>query len=409
MLRIGQVPIADLHCHYPMHLLAEEERRYKRDPALKSLIRLKERKRWDRLKATILFLAARLFNTRRLWESWRVSLERLEQGNVNVVFSVLFLPDEEMDLDEWPEGNPDDGAYARLVSHLEQVESDLGIGGSNPKAVIVKSEADLEPGSANDALPRFAHCVEGGFHLGAKAELFEERIGELSKRGVAYITLAHLFWRQVATNAPALPFLSDSRYQWLFPQPKDVGLNELGRAAVRAMYKHRVLIDVSHMSQAAIDDTFELLDELDDEHGTRPEEFPVIATHAGYRFGNQSYMLSAATIEQIAARDGVIGLILAHHQLNDGLFARRGELKRTLAALNAHIDAIHGITGSHRHVGIGSDLDGFIKPTVGGIEYANDLKDLEVPLHDTYSEAAKLILRENAVRALRSTLDEPAY
>ena len=32
---------------------------------------------------------------------------------------------------------------------------------------------------------------------------------KLAAHGVAYITVAHLFWRGVATNAPAIPFLPD--------------------------------------------------------------------------------------------------------------------------------------------------------------------------------------------------------
>ena len=34
------------------------------------------------------------------------------------------------------------------------------------------------------------------------------------------MTVAHLLYRQVATNAPALPFMSDSTYNRLFPQPQ---------------------------------------------------------------------------------------------------------------------------------------------------------------------------------------------
>jgi microsomal dipeptidase-like Zn-dependent dipeptidase len=403
------MPIADLHCHYPMHLLAESEA--KPDPGLRSIVRVRKRPRWGKLKATILLIAARAFNFRRLYDTWRVSLERLGKGEVDLVFSVLYLPDEEMDLDAWPEGSPNDGSFDELIALIDRVERDLGVNdpATEPKAVIVTAAKDLEPSSGNDTLPRFAHCIEGGFHLGSDASEFDHRVARLSARGVAYITLAHLFWRQVATNAPALPFLTDGQYRCLFPQPRGVGLNELGRAAVRAMYRHRVLIDVSHMSQAAIYDTFALLAELDDEHGMRPEDFPVIATHAGYRFGEQSYMLDEETIGAIAARDGVIGLIMAHHQLNDGLFGNRGGLKRTLATMRAHIDAIHGITGSHRHAGIGSDLDGFIKPTVGGIESAADLAKLIGPLAETYDDAADAIFRGNALRVLGKTFAEPVY
>ena len=52
------------------------------------------------------------------------------------------------------------------------------------------------------------------------------------------------------------------------------------------MYEHRILIDLSHMRADAIDDTFALLEQLDREHGADPTDFPVVATHAGYRFGD---------------------------------------------------------------------------------------------------------------------------
>ena len=77
------------------------------------------------------------------------------------------------------------------------------------------------------------------------------------------ITLAHLFWRQVATNAPALPFLPDPVYRAVFPQPAGAGLTALGVAAVEAMYDARMLVDVSHMRQDAIDATFAVLERLD--------------------------------------------------------------------------------------------------------------------------------------------------
>ena len=145
---------------------------------------------------------------------------------------------------------------------------------------------------------------------------------ELARRGVAYIVLPHLLWRAVATNAPALPFLPDWLYRVVFPQPK-VGLTELGRAAATAMVREGVLIDLSHMSTLAVADTFELLDRLDPD---RP--VPVLASHAGYRFGGQEYTLDEQTVELIAGRDGVIGLIFAQHQLNDGLRRTRAKTLR---------------------------------------------------------------------------------
>src|SRR4029453_2004741 len=108
----------------------------------------------------------------------------------------------------------------------------------------------------------FVHCIEGGFHLGATPADVDRNVTELAGRGVRYVTLAHLFWRQVATNAPAIPFLSDGLYNTIFPQPAGAGLTDLGEAAVRAMYRERILIDVSHMRQDALDETFTLVEEL---------------------------------------------------------------------------------------------------------------------------------------------------
>ena len=142
---------------------------------------------------------------------------------------------------------------------------------------------------------------------------------ELAARGVLYIGLAHLFWRGVATNAPALPFLPDALYNLLFPQKGKPGLSPLGEAAVRAMYATGVLSDISHMSEDAIDGDVQARRGARPRGGADPTDYPVIASHAGYRFGGQSYNLTDGTIARIAARGGVIGLILAQHQLNDGV------------------------------------------------------------------------------------------
>jgi microsomal dipeptidase-like Zn-dependent dipeptidase len=116
-------------------------------------------------------------------------------------------------------------------------------------------------------------------------------------------------------------------------------------------------------------------------------------------------MHDAATIERIAERDGVIGLIMAQHQLNDGLRGRRDTTKtlaESMAVIRRHVEAIHDVTGSYRHVAIGSDLDGFIRPTMGGVEDMRGMKGLQEALRaEVGEEPAALICRENALRVLR--------
>jgi microsomal dipeptidase-like Zn-dependent dipeptidase len=258
---------------------------------------------------------------------------------------------------------------------------------------VVRTAADLQ-----DARMRFVHCVEGGFHLGATPEQVTAHVHELADRGVLYITLAHLFWRRVATNAPALPFLPDALYNVVFPQEKDAALSDLGEAAVRAMHERKVLVDISHMREDAIQETFALIEALDAQSGRDPRAYPVIASHAGYRFGGQQYNVSARTVARIAARGGVIGLIFAQHQITDGLQrADTKTLDESIAILARHIDAI-----GPQHVALGSDLDGFIKPTLGGIETAADLKPLAAALRARYPEQAEAMLEGNARRVIEA-------
>jgi microsomal dipeptidase-like Zn-dependent dipeptidase len=329
-----------------------------------------------KLRAAVLALAARLFNFRDWEGEWRATLPLLEAGDVGVVCSVLYRPFSELDLDE-PYGAPPESAYfGKLIELLEATERDVEAAGHT----IVRTAADL----AGDGM-KFVHCVEGGFHLGATPEEVDANVRELARRGVLYITLAHLFWRRVATNTPALPFLPDPLYDALFPQTG--GLSELGVAAVKAMQDTGVIVDLSHMRAEAVQQTLALLD----------PDTPVIASHAAYRFGRQTYNLTDGLIAQIAARGGVIGLIFAQHQLNDGL--RRGETKtlaESLAVLDRHIEAI-----GPDHVAIGSDLDGFIKPTIGGVETAADLKPFAQALRARHPATAERILSENALRMVR--------
>jgi microsomal dipeptidase-like Zn-dependent dipeptidase len=401
--------IADMHCHYPMHLAAEDPKRpLPGSPNLTADAMSKiasRRPGWvDNLRALSLKVAANFLNFRD--DHWRVSLDELERGKVRAVFSVLYEPFAELDFDE-PYGAPPEKSYFDdLLGRLNGVKEDLlRIDPTRERHRIVTTAAELDQ-TIEDRKVAFMHCVEGGFHLGDSAEHIKANVATLKKAGVVYVTLAHLFWRDVATNAPAIPFLGDQVYKLIFHQPRR-GLSELGRAAVEAMYEHRMLIDLSHMSQAALDDTFDLLDELDEKHGAAPTDHPVVATHAGYRFGKQEYMLSPQTIRKIAIRGGVIGLILARHQLNENTeVANPDDAAETPPLLRRHIDAIrlHVPTHTNAHVAIGSDLDGFIKPTVAGIETAGDLGTLAAPLKEAYGDDAKMILSGNALRVAREAL-----
>ena len=369
--------MVDLHVHYPMHLLGGVEA--PRDVARK-MLRVTDRDD-GKIRAAILNVAARLFNFRHWGATWRVSVPLLRQGGVTVACSVLYRPFSEMDLDEPYGALPRSAYYSRLIELLDATERDIEAQGQ----IVVRRAEDLQR-AADEGKIAFVHCVEGGFHLGATPQEITRHVHELAERGVLYITLAHLFWRRVATNAPALPFLPDALYNLLFPQHHVPALTDLGEAAVRAMGETGVVVDISHMREDAIDATFALL----------RDDAQVMASHAGYRFGAQRYNLTDATLARIAERHGVVGLILAQHQLNDGIRrTNTTQLAQTLDVLDRHIEKI-----GPDLVALGSDLDGFIKPTMGGVESAADLKALADGLRKRHPETADRILRENALRVI---------
>jgi microsomal dipeptidase-like Zn-dependent dipeptidase len=356
--------------------------------------------RWrllDHVRSALVRLASRFGNYASFESGPRVTIPLLRSGDVGVALSVLYSPFDEMDLTK-PYSSPPDATYfPSLIRQLEDVETEVAREFTG-LARIAHRPAELDAAIAADEVA-LVHCVEGGFHLGATPGEIDRNVTDLARRGAAYVILAHLFWRRIATNANAIPFLPDPLYNLLFPQRHEPGLTELGRSAVRAMVRERVLIDLSHMDQRALDETFALLDEIDP-----ARETPVLASHIAYRFGRQDYNATSETIHRIAARDGVVGLILAEHQAADGLRrTRTSTLDDSLAVLFAHIDRIAEITGSHRHTAIGTDLDGFIKPTLAGLEDAGSLALVERGLIDRYGPAdAELICSGNAMRLLRA-------
>jgi microsomal dipeptidase-like Zn-dependent dipeptidase len=385
--------LADWHAHYPMRVVSDLT-------PLTTLERMRKVGRRsgirERGRALILWVASRLASNEDWWSGYRISVEGMREGGVGLAMSVLYRPLEEMDLHKPYMAPPASGYFPKLIADLERVEEEMGR--HDPAVIrVVHGRAELDRCLA-DRATALVHCVEGGFHLGDEPEEIEANVGELARRGVAYVTVAHLFFRQVATNSPALPFLPDAAYRLVFPQPRGEGLTDRGIAAVRAMLENRVLVDISHMRPDAIEETFRLLDELDP--GC---EMPVVATHAGYRFRDLEYMLDRPTILQVKRRNGVVGLIMAQHQLNDGIRRRRTKsFDESFAVIRQHIDKIAEITGDHRHVALGTDFDGFIKPTMSGLEKSADLGRLEQRLREHYGDAdAELIASRNAIRVLR--------
>jgi microsomal dipeptidase-like Zn-dependent dipeptidase len=377
--------LVDLHAHFPMHLLPDEQQRT--HDHVHSFARLLRRARF-------IDLVSRMFNYQGPGGTPSVTDCLMRDGDVGVVLSVLYAPLDEMDLDQ-SYGAPPRGSYfSDILAELQTVEDHVSAHSS--VLAIARTPAELAA-LDGDTRPVLIHAIEGGFQLGRDEAEVAENVKTLAARGVAYVTLAHLFWRKVATNAPALPFMPDWLYHLIFPQPHE-GLTPLGRAAVRAMVEHGILIDITHMSERAINDTFELLD-----GGDPDKSVPLIATHMACRFGKLKYSFSNDTIKRIGDRGGVLGLIFCEHYITDGLPRSVRSYEDSVEALCAHIDRIREVTGSFDRVAIGSDLDGYIKPALPGLEHMGHMRRLQQSLSDRYGATeAEKICSKNALRVLTS-------
>ena len=377
--------IVDLHSHYPMHLLADQ-------PATLDLVlSTKHKSLGDTIRTLVLRLANRVSNYPGSGGAPAVTLASLKDSNVRVALSMVYAPFDEMDLGEKYGAPPRPKYFADLIQQIEMVEG--SIAGHEADVTVAHNPAELRAALAANKIA-LIHAVEGGFHLGDTDTTVQMNVRDLAGRGIAYITVAHLFWRRVATNAPALPFLSDSLYSTIFRQPP-LGLSDLGRAAMRAMVSSNILIDVTHMSEQAIDDTLTLLTEIDPQRGV-----PLIATHAACRFGRLTYNLADKHIEAIASRQGVIGLIACKHYMAD-TFGEPTKVSHTIDIICHHIDHIRTVTGSHEFTAFGSDQDGFIKPTLPGLERPAGYREVEAELVLRYgAQVAGQICSGNARRVL---------
>ncbi|HYZ81971.1 MAG TPA: membrane dipeptidase [Solirubrobacteraceae bacterium] len=380
--------LVDLHGHFPMHLLEDEQQ--KAHERLTAWFR----HRWQGLAVELI---SHFANYQGPGGTPSVTEQLMRAGDVGVTLSVLYQAFDEMDLSQDYAAPPLASYFADVLNQQQTVEDYASASGGD--LVIAHSPGELEAHlGAAKRKPILVHAVEGGFVVGDDPVAVQANVRELADRGVAYITVAHLFFRQVATNAPALPFLPDVIYNRVFPQDPGEGLTAVGRELVEAMIDEGILVDLTHMRSQSIRDVFALLDARDP-----AREIPVIATHMAYRFGGLEYSFDADTVKRVAGRGGLLGLILCQHYITSGLADVKETFEGSVDALCRHIDKLHELTGSYDHIGIGSDLDGYIKPALPGLEHHGRMADLQRALAARYGlDIAQQIAGGNAVRLLRT-------
>jgi membrane dipeptidase len=180
---------------------------------------------------------------------------------------------------------------------------------------------------------------------------------------------------------------------------KAVGpLTDLGRELLDQMARYGMVLDLAHMAPEAC---YEALDRYDG---------PIVASHANplrFRPDRPDRNLSDEIIGMLAERDGVVGIIPYNLFLSPGWTT--GD-RRTLSMEHvvAAIDHVCQVTGSARHVGLGSDFDGgFGSDSVPvGFETVGDLWEVGRALaaHGYAPDDVSAVLHGNFLRILRAGL-----
>jgi len=122
------------------------------------------------------------------------------------------------------------------------------------------------------------------------------------------------------------------------------GLTSFGRDLVQACNELGIMVDVSHLNDAGLEDVLAISNK------------PIIASHSNARaVFDHRRNLSDGQIRAIAEQGGVIGATFVTHFMNADY------RKATLNDLLNHIDHLVQVAGVD-HVGIGSDFDGCLPP-----------------------------------------------
>ncbi len=200
--------------------------------------------------------------------------------------------------------------------------------------------------------------------------------------GARYMTLTHsanLPWADASTDTPVLG-----------------GLSKFGEEVVREMNRLGMLVDLSHVSPATMEDAL------------RVSEAPVIFSHSSAKaICNVPRNVPDDILRLTAKNGGVVmvtfvpGFISQAVADHDAKKAEGPAPRATLAQVADHIDHIRKVAGID-HIGLGGDFDG-ITQVVAGLEDVSKYPDLTAELlkRGYPDQDVKKILGLNVLRVMK--------
>ena len=290
--------------------------------------------------------------------SLHFDFDRAVSGGLNVPFFVIFTP---------PSAE-EKGTAFEMAKDLIQILEDI-MNKHPSKFRLVKSPEEITD-------EKGVMQVVYGMENGAPIENKLSNIKVFSDMGINYITLAHSKSNHISDSS------YDSNKNW-------GGLSPFGRKVVAEMNKQGVMIDISHVSDAAFYEVLKLT------------KTPVIASHSSLRHFVPGFErnVSDDMLRELAKNEGVIQICFGSEFIAEK--KKNPNLVVTVKDVADHIDRVKKLVGID-HVGIGSDYDGWRNFPVGLEDtstYPNLIKEL---LNRNYTkEEIEKIFGGNLLRVWR--------
>lgn len=158
--------------------------------------------------------------------------------------------------------------------------------------------------------------------------------------------------RELGFRFAMLTWNYENEYAYGAVADQTKGLKPKGRELAQKLLQQKIILDISHLSDAGAEEIFEITDK------------PMIASHSNVRdVCNQPRNLRREHIEEIIKRKGIIGMNLYRPFIGEGAVV-------TIQDLFHHMDAILALGGEDVLV-LGEDFDGcqgFFPEHITGVE-----------------------------------------
>ena len=253
--------------------------------------------------------------------SLHFDFDRAVSGGLNVPFFVIFTP---------PSAEEKGTAFEMAKDLIKILEDIMN---KNPgKFRLVKSPEEI---TNEKNIMQVVYGMENGAPIESKLS----NIKLFSDMGINYITLAHSKSNHISDSS------YDENKNW-------GGLSPFGRKVVAEMNKQGVMIDISHVSDAAFYEVLKLT------------KTPVIASHSSLRHFVPGFErnVSDDMLRELAKNRGVIQICFGSEFIAEK--KKYPNLVVTVKDVADHIDRVKELVGID-HVGIGSDYDGWRNFPVG--------------------------------------------